>query len=185
VPASVIQWEAAMKSLNAKFLVRPKSGMIVKDERQLACSHYYYRFAHSMVGGKRQTREQIMGGAWWLDADTYNTIRHRSEDSGTHLSTMARHSCAVARRWEGRLDIVVRGLLTAPLTVYIGIGTVQDFYMPFQDEPEGDLSTWMPAFDVAQIYIPGLLMKNPETGNRIYADAFQQMSQTRIGWDPF
>lgn len=174
-----------MKSLNAKYLARPKSGMIVKEERLLARSHYYFRFAHSMVAGKRQTRDQIVGGAWWLDADAFNTIRQRSKDSGTHLSSMARYSCAIARRWTGKVDIVVKALLAAPLTAYIGIGTIQDFYQPFQDEPDDDLSTWIPATDIAQIFIPGLQQRNPQTGNRVYADAFQHVEQTRIGWDPF
>lgn len=189
-----------MKALNAKFMQRPTSGMIVKDERMLTPSHYYYRFAHSMVRGKHQSRDQIMSGAWWLDADAFNTIKHRSLHSGTHLSAMARHNCAIARRWGGKVDIVVRGLLKGPLLGFYGIGTVQSFreWMEEGDndeltpgesrkralEDDSDLSLWLPARDIVQIYIPGLANKNPHTGKRIFMDAFEHLEQIRIGWDP-
>lgn len=192
-----------MKALNAKFMQRPKSGMIVKDERMLAPSHYYYRFAHSMVHGKHQNRDQIMSGAWWLDADAFNTIKQRSLHSGTHLSGLARHSCAIARRWGGKVDIVVRGLLTGPLLGFYGIGTIQTFPTSGQEanenagwkpkpgeakqrelEEESDLSVWLPARDIIQIYIPGLAEKNAHTGNRIFRDAFEHLEQIKIGWDP-
>lgn len=189
-----------MKALNAKFMQRPKSGMIVKEQKMLAPSHYYYRFAHSMVGNRRQTRDEIMSGAWWIDADAFNTIKQRSLLSGTHLSGMARHSCAIARRWGGKVDIVVRGLLAGPLLGFYGIGTVQSF-RPATNEAEsdpetplesderarqeqGDLSLWMPARDIVQIYIPGLAQKNPHTGNRLFTDAFEHLEQVKIGWDP-
>lgn len=189
-----------MKALNTKFMQRPMSGMIVKDERMLAPSHYYYRFSHSMVHGKHQSRDQIMSGAWWLDADAFNTIKHRSLHSGTHLSTMARHNCAVARRWGGKVDIVVRGLLTGPLLGFYGTGTVQSFLSGVEEGREDkltpgelkkralqeatDLPLWLPARDIVQIYIPGLAEKNPYTGNRIFTDAFEHLEQRRIGWDP-
>jgi hypothetical protein len=189
-----------MKALNAKFMQRPKSGMLVKDEKMLAPSHYYYRLAHSMVRGKYQKRDQIMSGAWWLDADAFNTIKQRSISSGTHLSEMARHSCAIARRWGGKVDIVVRGLLTGALLGYYGIGTVQSFRRsPEEDnnekstpseikkralEDESDLSLWLPARDIVQIYIPGLAENNPHTGNKIFTDAFDHLEQIKIGWEP-
>lgn len=189
-----------MKALNMKFMQRPRSGMIVKDERMLAPSHYYYRFAHSMVHGKRQNRDQIMSGAWWLDADTFNTIKQRSLHSGTHLSGMARHSCAIARRWGGKVDIVVRGLLKGPLLGYYGIGTIQSFrrldgevdnekLTPRETrqrelEDDSDLSLWLPGSDIVQIFIPGLAGRNPSTGNKIFADAFEHLEQVKIGWDP-
>lgn len=154
--------------------------MIVKEERMLTTSHYYYRFAHSMVRGKRQNREMILSGAWWMDADTFNTIKQRSSHSGTHLSSMARYSCAIARRWEGKVDIVVRALLTGPLLAYYGIGTIQTF----DEDNEDDLSVWYPAHDIVQIYIPGLGATNALTGNKVFADAFSHLEQTKIGWDP-
>lgn len=101
--------------------------------------------------------------------------------SGTHLSAMARNSCAIARRWGGKVDVVVRGLLTGPLLGYYGIGTIQ----AFEKAEEDDFSAWVPANDIVQIYIPGLSDKNPQTGNRIFADAFEHLEQTRIGWAPF
>ncbi len=93
---------------------------------------------------------------------------------------MARHSCAIARRWGGKVDIVVRGLLKGPLLAYYGIGTIQSF----DEEQSDDQKSWVPAPDVIQIYIPGLIEKNPQTGNRIYADAFEHLEQIKIGWDP-
>lgn len=169
-----------MKALNSKYMARPKSGMIVKEERMLSPSHYYYRFAHSMVRGKPQNRDMIMSGAWWMDADAFNTIKERSSRSGTHLSSMARYSCAIARRWEGKVDIVVRALLTGPLLAYYGTGTIQTF----EKDEDDDLPVWYPAIDIVQIYIPGLAAKNAQTGNKIFVDAFSHLEQTRIGWDP-
>ena len=51
-------------------------------------------------------------------------------------------------------------------------------------EEESDLSVWLPARDIIQIYIPGLAEKNPHTGNRIFRDAFEHLEQIKIGWDP-
>jgi hypothetical protein len=170
----------ALKALNAKYMTPPAAGMIVKLEELLPAGRYYYRFAHSMVNGRRQTREQIVSGAWWMSFDTYNTIQQRSKDSGTHLSSMARSSMAIARRWGGKVDIVVRGLLREPLLAYQGIGTIQ----AFAGQHDDDYSAWVPAIGAIQIYIPGLRAKNPQTGKPIYMDAFAHIEQTRIGWDP-
>ena len=167
-------------ALNAKYLRRPRSGMIVKDQVLLAPAQYYYRFAHSMVKGQRQTRDQIIGGAWWVDADVFNTIRNKAERLESHLSSEARRDLAIARRWEGKVDIVVRALLTGPLFAYIGVGT----YQVFEDEVDNDLSIWIPSAEAIQIYIPGLKEKNPQTGYPIYRDAFAHAEQIRIGWDP-
>jgi hypothetical protein len=171
---------AQPKALNAKYLSRPKSGMIVKDEGLLPQSHYYYRFAHSNVKGKRQTREQIVGGAWWMSADVFNTIRHKAEDTDSHLSATARRDLAVPRRWRSKVDIVVRALLTRPLWAYFGIGTFQIF----DEDVAGDLPVWIPAREAMQIYIPGLREKESQTGAPIFQLAFQHVSQDRIGWDP-
>lgn len=167
-------------ALNAKYLCRPKSGMIVKDQVLLKPSQYYYRFAHSMVKGKRQTRDQIVGGSWWVDADVFNTIEHHAQQSESHLSSVARRDLAIAKRWNGKLDIVVRALLVGPLFAYVGIGT----YQVFDDEVEGDLPIWIPSPSAIQIYIPGLQEKSVKTGNPVYRDAFATAEQIRIGWDP-
>lgn len=169
-----------MKALNSRWMQRPRSGMIVKDEVLLKPSHAYYRFAHSMVGGRRQNRDQIMGGAWWVDADVFATIRHKAARSGSHLSDAARRDLAIARRWQGKVDIVVRGLLVAPLAAYVGTGSWQVFE---HDDPD-DLPAWIPAAEAVQLYVPGLREKNPATGHPIYRDAFAQMAQQRIGWGP-
>jgi len=169
-----------VKALNSKFMVRPRSGMIVKDEILLTPSHYYYRFAHSMVKGRRQTRDEIVGGAWWVDADVYNTIKQRALQADSHLSSTARRNLAIARRWEGKADIVVRALVLGPLAGYVGIGTFQ----VFENEAEGDLRVWIPSREAIQLYVPGLKEKNPATGALIYRDAFARVEQTRIGWDP-
>ncbi|MFL9900294.1 hypothetical protein PQR71_19415 [Paraburkholderia fungorum] len=169
-----------VNALNAKYAHRPKSGMIVKDQIVLQPAQYYYRFAHSMVKGQRQTRDQIIGGAWWIDADVFNTIKNRAERSESHLSSAARRNLAIAKRWEGKVDIVVRALLVGPLLAYIGPGT----YQVFEDSVPDDLSIWIPSPDAIQIYIPGLREKNPTTGSPIYRDAFAHAEQIRIGWDP-
>lgn len=169
-----------MKALNSKFMVRPKSGMIVKEEIILSPSHYYYRFAHSMVRGVRQSRNQIVGGAWWMDADVFNTIKQRATRSESHLSATARRDLAVARRWDGKMDIVVRALVVGSLAAYKGIGTIQSF----DSATDRDESVWIPYSGARQLYIPGLLQKDPSTGSLLYTLAFAHVEQDRIGWDP-
>ena len=169
-----------MKTLNAKFMAPPKSGMIVKEQIILSHSHYFYRFAHSMVRGVRQSRDQIVGGAWWMDADVFNAIKHRATHSESHLSATARRDLAVARRWEGKMDIVVRALVVGALAAYKGVGTIQSF----DSATEVDESAWIPYSGAIQLYVPGLLEKDPSTGSLLYALAFAHVEQTRIGWDP-
>jgi hypothetical protein len=174
--------EGAMNAnvLNAKYACRPKSGMIVKDQIILKPAQYYYRFAHSMVKGNRQTRDQIVGGAWWIDADVFNTIRHKAARSESHLSSEARRDLAIARRWAGRVDVVVRALLVGSLLAYVELGA----YRVFEEELENDLSIWIPSPDAIQLYVSGLREKNPATGYPIYREAFAHIEQIRIGWDP-
>ena len=169
-----------VKALNSKFMTPPSSGMIVKEEILLTLSHYYYRFAHSMVRGVRQRRDQILGGVWWVDADVFNTIKHRALRSDSHLSATARRDLAVARRWEGKLDIVVRALVVKPIAAFKGVGTIQ----AFESTTSEDESAWIPYAGAVQIYVPGLLQKDAATGSRIYQLAFAHVEQTRIGWDP-
>ena len=154
--------------------------MIVKDEIILKRSHYYYRFAHSMVRGVRQSREQIVGGAWWVDADVFNTIQQRAKRSESHLSATARRDLAVARRWEGKMDIVVRALVVGVLAAYEGVGTIQSF----ESATDEDESVWIPYAEAVQLYVPGLREKDPATGSPLYTVAFAHVEQTRIGWDP-
>lgn len=169
-----------MKGLNSKYMVRPRSGMIVKDHVLLKPAHYYYRFAHTMVRGKQQTRDQIVGGAWWMDFEAFNVIRRSSRASDTHISAVARRKLAIAKRWSGKVDVVVKALLVGPLEAYVGDGTIQSF----DEKLDTDLSAWIPSNEVAQLYIPGLLEKHPQSGKRIYQHAFEHVEQTRIGWDP-
>lgn len=169
-----------MRALNSKYAIPPRSGMIVKDEMLLSPSHYYYRFAHSMVRGVRQTRDQIVGGAWWVDADTFNSIKQRAIRSQSHLSATARRDLAVARRWKGKLDIVVRGLVVGPLIAYAGIGTIQSF----EEATDDDESAWIPHPGTMQLYVPGLREKDPASNQPIYRRAFAHLGQTRIGWGP-
>ena len=169
-----------MYALNAKYMSPPQGGMIVKDEILLKPSHYYYRFAHSTVSGKRQNRDQIVGGAWWLDADVFNTIKQKAGRSGSHLSAAARRDLAIARRWGGKVDIVVRALVIGPLAAYVGLGT----YQTFDAATEDDLPAWIPAAEAIQLYVPGLRQKDPGSGEPIYRRAFAHVEQLRIGWDP-
>jgi hypothetical protein len=169
-----------MKALNSKYMRPPSSGMIVKDRIFLRPSNYYYRFAHSSVNGKKQTRDQIVGGAWWMDADAFNTIKQRASAVGSHLSSTARRDLAIARRWGGKVDIIVRALVVGPLAAYVGLGT----YQVFEEGTDDDMPIWIPSREAIQIYVPGLREKDPASGAPIYREAFAHAEQIRIGWDP-
>jgi hypothetical protein len=169
-----------VKALNSKFMAPPKSGMIVREVILLQPAHYYYRFAHSMVRGSQQTRDQIIGGAWWMEADVFNTIKQRALRSGSHVTAAARRDLAIAKRWEGKLDIIVRALIVGPIAGYKGTGTIQSF----ESMTDNDQSVWIPYGGASQIYVPGLREKHPTSGARIYTLAFAHAEQNRVGWDP-
>lgn len=114
-----------------------------------------------------------------MDADVFNTIKQKATRTESHLGATARRDFAVARRWGGKLDIVVRALLVGPLLGYFGIGTIQTF----DADSDDDLPVWIPASEALQIYIPGLREKDPQSGELIFAVAFRQLTQERIGWD--
>ena len=78
------------------------------------------------------------------------------------------------------MDIVVRAFVNGPIAGFRGIGTIQSFESALDE----DQSVWIPYPGASQIYVPGLLEKDPSTGKLIYTLALSRVEQTKIGWDP-
>ena len=102
----------------------------------------YYRFASS-VG----TRQSQVGGGWWIDYESFNTIETYSRRNAVRLPDAARLFLALPYEWS-RLDRLVSAILEVPLRAYAGRGKVAS--------TRSDKWTPVQHIQVKQLYVPGL-----------------------------
>jgi hypothetical protein len=119
----------------------------------------YYRFTSST-----SSRAAQVGGGWWMEAETFFTIRRFAQEHGYGLADAARLFLALPYEWT-RVDRVVKAFLAAPLRAYAGRGKVA--------QSDGSTSRWIPVqhIPVTQYYIPGLFTKG-EDGRPLFEVAF-------------
>lgn len=143
-------------ALNAKVARAPRAGMIVRSKEILEPGLLLFKLGHRFVKGTRQVDEDVLRSPWWFTAATVEAISLGAESGGPGLSDAFRRGGAIARRWGGSADLVVRARMRASLVAYIGPGTIQDFR---SDDAAGadaiaDMPLWVPSPSIAQVYIP-------------------------------
>lgn len=73
----------------------------------------YYRFTSS--------REGNTFGNWWLDAESYYTIRSFAQDNDLRLSMAAQRCLIIPAQW-GDCGRLIKALLSRQLKAYVGKG---------------------------------------------------------------
>lgn len=139
-------------------------GILNPQPIHLRTGNYYYRFASSS-----SSHEAQFGGGWWLDYENYKKIERFAREHAYSLRDAARLMLALPYAWT-QVDLRIRAMLVLPLKAYAGEGK------PAQGARAGaDKGTvWIPTqhIKVCQLYIPGLVVKDPRPLEQLYEKAF-------------
>ena len=84
----------------------------------LRLQHRYYRFTSSTSSEATQ-----LGGGWWIEFDTLNTIKHFGERNSLEFTYAASLFLALPYDWS-RMDRLVSAILVKPIDAYAGQGNV-------------------------------------------------------------
>ena len=151
-------------AVNDLFAIAPPPGMVVRSKEPLSSLHLV-KLGHRFVRGVWQDDLMVMSSPWWFTPATVELVCSSAAGSGSALSDAFRRFGAIARRWGGSADLVVKARLKATVMAYIGPGTVQDFRGIDEQEVDNlwDLPVWVPSASIPQIHIPLMAKGRPET----------------------
>lgn len=171
-------------SLNKKLASRPRGGMIVRSVEVLEPGLTLFKLGHRFVGHSRQSDLEIASSPWWFTQATVELICQASSRSNSYLSDTFRQYGAIAKRWGGTGDLVLKATLSSPVTAYIGPGTIQDFrnQAEHEDDNAWDLPLWVPSASIPQIHITLMPRGKPELS--LVSEAFSSVFIIPIDkWD--
>jgi hypothetical protein len=170
--------------LNGHLAHPPKSGMIVRSKLVLSPGLQIFKLGHRFDKMARQDDVQVISKPWWFTEGTVELICQTAERSGDMLADAFRRFGAVAKRWGGSADLIVKAEIAEPLIAYIGPGTIQDFLnQPHESfNNTWDLPLWVPSPNIPQIYIP--LANRSESGSSIAKNVLDNIYIVPIDkWD--
>lgn len=160
-------------ALNSQIARRPVRGMIVRSEEVLEPGVSLFKLGNRFVKGRRLSDIEMASSPWWLSEGSVEVILKSAQAGDARLSEAFRRFGAVAKRWGGSADHIVKAIIAGPVISYIGPGTVQDF-RDIEGESktnEWDMPLWCPPPNIPQIYIPVAL----KTGVSIARAAFRKV----------
>lgn len=133
----------------------PTSGMIVRSKETLEPGQVIFKLGHRFVGNNRLLNEEIISASWWFTSGAIELISKTWNGEGS-LSDTFRLFGAIAKRWGGSADLIVKAKIMKPLVAYIGPGTIQDFRCLEKEEGNNlwDLPLWVPSPSIPQLFIP-------------------------------
>lgn len=142
--------------LNEHLAQAPRRGMIVRSKETLEPGLSIFKLGHRFDGNVCQSDEQVISKPWWFTEATVESIDHVAQNANESLAEVFRRFGAVAKRWGGSADLIVKARIAAPVIAYIGPGTIQDFREQEHEESNNtwDMPLWVPSPNIAQLYIP-------------------------------
>jgi hypothetical protein len=111
-------------------------------------------------------------------------VARSASNAQEQLADVFRRFGAIAKRWGGSGDLIVKAKLAAPLNAYIGPGTVQDFrgVKGEIDNNRWDMPLWVPSAGLPQVYIP--LAKKGDPASSVARSALRDIYIVPIDkWD--
>jgi len=162
----------------------PRQGMIVRSKIVLDAGTTLFKLGHRFDNNVRQDDLQVISKPWWFSEGTVELIIMTASNSGEGLADSFRRFGAVAKRWGGSADLIVKVRVAEPLTAYIGPGTIQDFrHVPAQTfNNTWDMPFWVPSPSIPQIYIP--LSNRNDRNSSVAQSAFTDIYLVPIDkWD--
>lgn len=171
-------------SLNKELAARPRGGMIVRSVEVLEPGLTLFKLGHRFVNDRRQSDLEIASSPWWFTQATVEHICQSSSRSNSPLSDTFRRYGAIAKRWGGTGDLVLKATLRSRVTAYIGPGTIQDFrnQAGHEDDNTRDLPLWVPSASIPQVHIT--LMSRGNIESSLAKEAFSSVFVVPIDkWD--
>lgn len=143
-------------AINERFARRPRRGMIVRSREVLEPGLTLFKLGHRFNGSKRQSDREVISSPWWFSSGTIEEIARAAAAADEKLSDVFRRFGAVAKRWGGSGDLIVKAIIAQPLVAYIGPGTVQDFRADDKERRNNqwDMPLWVPSPNAAQVCVP-------------------------------
>jgi hypothetical protein len=169
--------------VNDAFATARPAGMVVRSKVTLSDLHLV-KLGHRFLHGSRQDDGMVLSSPWWFTPATVELICRSVGASDSGLSDAFRRFGAIARRWGGSADLIVKARLKAAVTAYIGPGTIQDFRGIQAQEGHNlwDLPLWVPSASIPQVNIPLMAKGKPETS--VVGEAFDHVYIVPIDkWD--
>lgn len=135
--------------------MKAREGMNLIRPIELLPGQVIYRF-YDLT--KALTPNDGMNGAWWLEFESFQTVKHFAQTHGYSFSYAARLFTAILYEWS-EINAFVRCEVTQPLKVWKGRGK----QVKSTQRDNRDLPTMTPMQSVLEIYqicIPGLGSEN-------------------------
>lgn len=163
--------------INTPFAKTPQRGMIVRSQETIEPGIDLVKFGHRFVNGQRMSDIEVVSTPWWLTKETAEYIIERADASDARLADVFRRFGAVAKRWGGSGDLVVKVTVAKAVMACIGPGTVQDFRGQKGEEirNQWDAPLWVPSPLIAQVHIPVAersRVKQTTVARQAYRNAF-------------
>lgn len=136
----------------ARSVAVARRGIIAPQEIKLRPGQILFRFGHSSA-----SYDQTVGGLWWMTDATFHHVMRTAQTISPNMRPdravrdLYRQKLAVPGRF-GPSDMVVRAVVAGPLRAWTGRGKAVG-------GGSGEQSTFVGAFEVAQLCIPGLMVE--------------------------
>ncbi|MFC4702167.1 hypothetical protein [Paraburkholderia caffeinitolerans] len=142
-----------------------REGMIVRSKEALEPGLSIFKLGHRFDRKRRQNDEQVISSPWWFTEATVESITRAAQNANENLADVFRRFGAVAKRWGGSGDLIVKARIGAPVIAYIGPGVIKDFRGDEDKESDNtwDMPLWVPSPNIAQLYIPFTPVKDPSS----------------------
>ena len=128
-----------------------RSGMSLIRPFELMPGQMIYRFYDS---SKAATPEAGANGAWWMEFESFQQIRHFALRHGYSFSYAARLFAAILYEWS-EVNAFVRCRVTKPLKAFKGRGKqVESTGADARDLPR--MTPMQSVLEVYQLYLPGV-----------------------------
>lgn len=144
-----------MKTFNGHLLAVRKAdaakGINMAREVVIPKGQVIYRFYDLVRSPSPQARAE---GAWWLEYEHFQSIKHFAERNGYTLGYAARLFAAVLYEWS-EVNAYVACLAVEPLSAWKGRGK----QMLSRQTDQRDLATMTPMqsnLEIYQLYVPGI-----------------------------
>lgn len=144
-----------MQFANEQFVsagyTKARDGMSLIRPVELMPSQIIYRFYDST---RVLTPSQGANGAWWVEFESFQSIKHFAERQGYSFSYAARLFAAILYEWS-EVNAFVRCQVTQPLKVWKGRGKqVESTGKDSRDLPK--MTPMQSVLEIYQLYLPGV-----------------------------
>jgi hypothetical protein len=155
--------------------------MIVRSKEVLEPGLTIFKLGHRFIKSNRLSDEDVICSPWWFSSGTVEVICNTWSGHDS-LSDTFRRFGAIAKRWGGAADLIVKAKINKPVVAYIGPGTVQDFRKNPAETKDSkwDMPLWVPSPSIPQIHITLRKDRKDDNGKMIKRTSIGREALTEI-----